>query len=224
MKIAFLITTYKRSEACHKLVDLLYGKGDIFIVNDGSKGYGWVRNYKIFYHKNKKNLGKEGYYQTVTKLWQMVGYDYDFYFMIPDDMIPVEDFEMKAIKTWMSIADRKKMCLNIYVEKSRLNIPCWTGIPPVEFNDYRLIGWVDMAFLAERDFFEYFGCRLPEVRKTWTDNTLSSGVGRYISKRLVKDGYTMYQTKKSLLTPQPEAFISQMNNWRIDQKINEVIL
>lgn len=225
MKTAYLITTFNRSEACHRLINQLYGKGDIYLVNDGSKGYNWIKDYKIFYYKNKKNLGKQGFYQTITKLWSMAGFDYDFYFNLQDDSLPVDNFEMKAIKTWMQIPDHRKMCLNIFVEKSRFNKPCWTGMLPIESNDYRQTGWVDMHFIAQREFYEYFGCRIPDPCIDYKlKPTMSSGVGMHISKRLAKDGFTMYQTKTSLLIPQPEAFESQMNNWRTDRKINEVIL
>lgn len=224
MKIAYLITTYNRSEACQRLVDSIYGNGDIFIINDGSKGYRWVKDYDVCYYKNKKNLGKQGFHKTVTNLWQMAGFDYEFYFSIQDDFLPVENFQMRAIKTWMQIPDHRKMCLNILVDKSRLNKTIWTDFPAIEYPNFRRTGWVDMHFMADSSFFEFFGCRIPETREVWEDKTLSSGVGRYISRKLYKAGYTMYQTKTSLLVPQPEAFQSQMNNWRTDQKINEVIL
>jgi hypothetical protein len=224
MKIAYLITTYNRSKACKKLVDFLYGEGDIYLINDGSKGYSWVKNYKIFYQKNETNFGKEKYYITVTKLWQMISGEYDFFFMLPDDMLPVKNFQMRAIKKWMSIYDHRKICMNIYVGKSRLNKPCWTNQMPVEYENYRKTQWVDMAFLAEKEFFEVFKYSLPATRIKWVDKTLSSGVGSYISRILVNKGYNLYQTKKSLLIPQPEAFKSQMNGWRENQEINEVVI
>lgn len=225
MRIAYLITTFNRSEACHRLINQLYGKGDIFLINDGSRGYSWVRNYDIHYHKNRHNLGKAGFYKTVSTLWSMAGFDYDFYFNIQDDYLPVRDFEKKAISTWGQIRDPKKMCLNILVDKSRTHRANWTKIPPVDLGEYRRIGWVDMHFMAQRGFFEYFGCRIPDPYIDYKlKPTMSSGVGRHISTKLHKAGYTMYQTKTSLLIPQPEACDSQMNGWRKDQRINEVIL
>ena len=155
----------------------------------------------------------------------MAGYEYDYYFMIPDDMLPVDGFIEKAIETWQAIQDEKKICMNILVEKSRINKPNWTGILPFEYDNYRKIGWVDMAFFAEGSFFELFGCQIPDPGINYEDQPkMSSGVGSYISRRLVKEGYTMYQTKKSLLIPQPEAYESVMNPWRTNQEINHVII
>lgn len=225
MQVAFLITTYNRSEACRKLIEKLSGQGDIFLINDGSKNYFWVNDYKVVYYKNKQNFGKAGYYQTVSTLWQMAGYDYDYYFMLPDDMLPVDNFMEKALTTWQGIQDERKICMNILVEKSRIDKPNWTGITPIEFDNYRKVGWVDMAFMSERGFFEVFGCSIPNPGIDYVQNPeTSSGVGSYISRELVKQDYTMYQTKTSLLVPQPEAYESQMNAWRTNQEINHVII
>ena len=118
MKIAFLMTTYNRPASFYKVASYVNQFGDVYVVNDGSdKKYRYPKGIiKI----EKTNGGKQGYHQTVTMLWQMVkGRDYDYYFMIPDDMIPVDRFIQKAIRTYNSIPDYKKIALNLYLEESR---------------------------------------------------------------------------------------------------------
>lgn len=209
MDIAYLITTYNRPKSLRKLVHQLKGLGDIYIVDDGTPG---AKKIKETEYRINEHRGKPGYYKTVTDLWQMPKKDYDYYFMIPDDFLPVELFIHKALKTWLQIDDLDKICLNLFTEKSRYMKPCWTNFQPVDLGYVIKSQWVDMCFIAERDFFEHFEWGCPGVFRDWTQcPELGSGVGSVVSKSLHNAGKSMYQVKHSLFKVQPEGFTSQMN-------------
>jgi hypothetical protein len=226
--IVFLITTFDRADSCRRLVKKLAPIGDIYILNDGSeKEYNLekslLKGHEITIVKQSHG-GKRYYWKTVNRLWKLPEKRYKYYFMIPDDFLPVHDFTDKALQTWKEITDPKKICLNTYVDQGRLNKDCWTGVKSVEYDNYRYTGWVDMCFMCERRFFDVVGI-IPQINLNWNVNPQSSsGMGAHISKLLNRKGFKMYQTKTSLFIPQKEAFDSKMNSWRKDDKINIAVL
>lgn len=217
--IAYLITTYNRQSSLRNLVAKL--SGDIYIVDDGSTPPVDVRA-NVHYQENK---GKRGYYQTVTQLWNMVrGKHYDYYIMLPDDFMPVENYLNMALKMWINIHDPKKICLNLFTEKSRYMKPCWTNFTTVEYDCYLHTQWVDMCFLCESEFFECLNYKVEKSLRDWDKYPeLGSGVGSWISRTLDRQGYTMYQVKNSLFTVQPDGYISKMNNGASDSLIYQTI-
>lgn len=226
--IVFLITTIDRPDSCRRLVKKLAPLGDIYILNDGSiKEYNFEKSLLKGYEINivkQPHGGKRYYWKTVNRLWKLPEKEYKYYFMIPDDFLPVYDFTEKAVRAWNEIIDPKKICLNTYVDQGRLNKECWTGVKSVEYNDYRYTGWVDMCFMCDKRFFDVVGA-IPQINLNWGINPKSSsGVGSYISKLLVRKGYKIYQTKTSLFILQKEAFDSKMNGWRKDDSINIAVL
>jgi len=226
--IAFLITTFDRPVSCRRLVKKLAPIGDIYILNDGSeKEYNieksLLKGHEIIIVK-QQHRGKQYYWKTVNRLWKLPEKEYKYYFMLPDDSLPVYDFADKSIQAWELITDKKKICINTYVDQGRLNKDCWTGIKSVEYDNYRYTGWVDMCFMCEKKFFDVVGA-IPQINLNWGINPqISSGVGSHISKLLVRKGYNIYQTKTSLFIPQEESFDSKMNIWRKDDSINIAVL
>ena len=212
MKVCFLITTYNREKSCQRLVDALNGHGDIYVINDGS-------DYEIMnciFYSQTMNLGKPGYWRTVNNLWKIPRIQipkrfYKYYIMVPDDFYPVKNFVEKTIEIWNSINDPQKICLNLFID----NIPrmnCWTCFEAIEYDNYRKTQWVDMCFMAEKKFFDVIGV-IPEQKFDWNNHPeKSSGVGAFISKKLHKAGYGLYQVKKSIFTSQKEHEKSQLNN------------
>ena len=150
---------------------------------------------------------------------------YDYYFMIPDDFFPVNDFTKKAIRVWKKINDTRKICLTTFLSQSRMGKACWTGFTPIEYKDFYLTQWTDMCFMCEGLFFSTLG-KIPQVKTNWDRKPqMSSGVGSHISKNLYKRGWNIYQVKSSLFTVQPEAKHSQMNPWREkNDPINKPVL
>jgi hypothetical protein len=214
----FLITTYKRRESCQKLVDSL--QGDIFVLGDGVD---YIIKGCEFYN-NTQNYSKENYWHTVNCLWKLPEKQYDYYFMIPDDLLPIDGFVEKSIDIWNRILDPQKICLNTFVGQGRLNKACWTDFEPKEYEFYRKTQWVDMCFMAERNFFDAVGT-IPKIRHRWEGRPeLSSGVGAWISRKLVNNNFVIYQTKTSIFTSQKSAFKSVMNPWRKDNDLHNAVL
>lgn len=216
-RVAFMITTYDRTESCKALVERIAPLGDVYIYNDGSQqNYAWAMKYH--YKVGHINGGKKWYWRAVSFLWLMVRPNrtkYKYFIMLPDDFIPESNFLEKAIRTWKSIPDRKKICLNLYVDKGRLNLPCWTGVLPEVFPEARKIQWVDMCFLSEKRFFDVLGWGVPKISERWhLFPARGSGVGAAISRKLHGAGYTMWQTHTSMFLPSPEALKSKLNGHR----------
>ena len=198
--VIFLITTYNRQAACQRVVDVLKGHGMVCVLNDGCN-YDIIGARQI---KRNRHLGKIGYWITVNQLFNLRG-SHKYYIMLPDDWMPVDNMVEKAISLWESIIDEKKICLNLLYPGGvgRTN---WTGFPAIDVGTVYKTQWVDMCFICEDSFFQKLG-RIPKIKAS-----LSSGVGRYISRMLDGAGLNLYQVKEELFTQQDEHNISQMRN------------
>jgi len=211
MKLAFLITTYNRPESLMNLINEIKDLGDIYVVDDGSDEKLNLSGINYLY---KENDGKKGFYKTVTALWNMVrDKDYDYYFNLQDDGLPVKNFAYKAIRDYINIMDGRKIALNLFREQSRDGRVCWTGFPPLDCGHVIQTQWLDMWFMCERKFYEVINWEVPEQKRDWESNPdLGSGVGSYISRYMNRRGYSIYLVKKSLLFSQESAYQSRMNS------------
>jgi hypothetical protein len=226
-KIIFLIPSYERIESLTQIVKVIHEIGDVYVLQDGGKqDYTPLLKYGVHLYKNKNHLGKKLFNITVSTLFDIADNNYaDYYFFIPDDLIPVKDFHKKAIETYETIIDKRKICLNLFLEQSRLGQKCWTNFVPVDEGFVYLSNWVDMCFLCKQDMFVYLNFYVPKIDRDWKNHPeLGSGVGAYISKRLFLMGRNMYQVKSSLFTPHKAAFKSKMNPGQGNELINKVII
>ena len=207
--VLFVITTYNRPESLIYILDHLYGHGDIIVYNDGSTlEYFGIEHYKGIHYLNcKENMGRFGYYQTINYILQYIKKlkKYKYYVFCPDDFEPVSGFLRKSIEIWENIHDTKKICLNLYSDKGRFMKSSWNGFPVEVYDEYLKTGWVDMCFLCEYSFFEAIEwfISIPSFR------TMSSGVGKDISQRLV-GRYSLYQVKFSMFRCLPDGRFSKM--------------
>jgi hypothetical protein len=199
-------------------VQKIHKLGDVYVLDDcGDKDLKFLLKYKVELFRNPVHNGKEGFYLTVTDLFNlMVETNYDYYFFLPDDLIPIDGFHLKAIEQYRAIKDNRKICLNMFLEKSRYLKACWTGFEPRIREHVILSNWVDMCFMCERRMLEVLNY---EIRKPETDwkitPTLSSGVGKYISRMLVLHRHLrIYQVRSSLFKSAPESFESKMHPTR----------
>jgi glycosyltransferase involved in cell wall biosynthesis len=198
MDIAFLITTYNREESCQRLVDSLQGLGDVYVVNDGCDyDISGATQYKL-----KGHGGRFFYWATVNFLFKQRG-KHKYYFMLPDDFLIRESQILRAIEIWEGIKDPQKICLNLHAD--RIKCKCWTNFLPIDKGNVWLSQWVDMCFLCEDRFFDKLGVMPKTLTRT------GSGVGAYISRRLFRNRYNLYQVKEDLITFQPEHWNSQMH-------------
>jgi len=198
MDIQFLINTFNRQEPCQRLVDSLQGLGDILVLNDGCD-YEIKGCRQVF---KKIHGGRAGYWNTVNTLFSLRTY-HKYYIMLPDDFLMDKGQVERAVELWEAIKDKKKICLNLYAD--RIGLKCWTGFKPLSSFNCWHTQWVDMCFICEGLFFTALG-RIDGPLKRGQ----SSGVGSYISKKLNREHYNLYQVKESLVTIQPEHNISQI--------------
>jgi hypothetical protein len=201
MDIVFLITTYNRQESCQKLVDSLQGLGDIVVVNDGCD-YTISGCQQIFL---SSHMGKTGYFMVVNILWRNRG-QHKYYIMLPDDFMPHPDIISESLRLWAEIQDPQKICLNLFTD--RIGVPCWTRFMPVDKGNVWQTGWVDMCFICEDKFFQI----VPRIDLPIRHRYRSSGVGCFISTKLFKHGYHMYQVKESLVIIQEAHCTSKMHD------------
>ena len=201
MDICFLISTYNRQESCQRLVDGLQGLGHIVVVNDGSDYV--INGCEQYIHR--PHMGRSGYFVIVNLLWSHRG-RYKYYMMLPDDFVICESQIKQAVELWEGISDPQKICLNLYAD--RIGCSCWTNFIPIEKETVWHTQWVDMCFLCEDRFFK----EVPQISIPFVYRGFgrSSGVGAYISRRLNKKKYNMYQVKESLVDIQEEHHNTQM--------------
>ena len=198
MDIQFLINTFNRQEPCQRLVDSLQGLGDIIVLNDGC-------NYEIKGCKQvfkKIHGGRAGYWHTVNTLFSLRTW-HRYYIMLPDDFLMDKGQVDRAVELWNKLGDKKKICLNLYAD--RIGLKCWTGFAPKDRGQYYHTQWVDMCFICGERFFTSVMPIAGPIKRG-----KSSGVGAYISRKLYRQHYNMYQVKESLITIQPEHNISQI--------------
>lgn len=204
MDIQFLITTYNRQGSCQRLVDGLQGLGDILVLNDGCDYEIKGCRQEFQNHHN----GRYRYFATVNNLFSLRSFS-PYYIMLPDDFLMNAKQMETTIGLWRTIMDDSKICLNLYTD--RMGQKCWTKFQPILKGDIWLSQWVDMCFLCENRFFEVLGT-IPRINLNWKKRpNMSSGVGAYISRKLFKKGFNLYQVTESLITPQESHWLnSQM--------------
>lgn len=202
--VVFLINTYNRQESCQRLVDSLQGQGRIIVLNDGCDYVinGCEQNFLT------QHNGKMYYWLTVKKLFSLRG-SHQYYIMLPDDFLPVENMVERAVGVWLSIGDLRKATLNLYTD--RLGQSCWTAFKAIDFGDYYQTQWVDMCFLCRESFFGLINLQ-PVSPSLIIKPNASSGVGAMISRQINRRKWCMYQVKEGLVIPQKEHHISQMRN------------
>ncbi len=217
MKIQLLITTYNRPQELLLLLKDIKKNAYPFtiglsIINDCSKGYDPVLNYlddnfhqNFDYFETSHNYGKKDYWKIIDYAYSLLrNKHFDYFIQIPDDIRLVDDFFEKAVASFEAIQDPQKACVNLLNDFSRNGKAFWTNqsVKKVEFGNQKLLytGWVDMCFISNRCTLEDLNYQINAIDHNWSNNpTLSSGVGRQISKRLVELDKNIYQVQRSLV-------------------------
>ena len=216
MKILVLITTYNRPDFFLNLLKDINGNKEeheinLLIYNDASiYDYGKATkflkdNFKDYkYIVSKHSHGKPGYWKLIDNAYKEVqNHNFDYVIQLPDDVRLVPGFFSRATNLIGKIKDNKKVCLNL-LNDARLGKASWTGQKIKSTKVDRLTvyktGWVDMCYIASRDYFKVLDFSIKEVKNNWTKKPgNSSGVGKQISKRLVNAGYSLYQVHNSFV-------------------------
>ncbi|MEI7668866.1 MAG: hypothetical protein WCJ33_02140 [Pseudomonadota bacterium] len=151
----------------------------------------------VDYFRSGTNYGKKKYYQLINKAFASIP-DADYYFMLPDDFSIEPNYFKRCIEIFKGITNYDKVCLNTDID-GRLGKECWTGYKAIDMGNVYRSQWVDMCFLANRKFFDSLG--KIEVGNRWDkDESLGSGVGAFISRRLHQQGLGLYHAKEHLTT------------------------
>jgi len=209
-----LITTYNRPDQLRRLLaDLAAEAGPLQVLcrvyNDRSElPYRDMpagdERFAIEYIDLPVHHGKARYWQLIDRMFAELRATRSRYYMqLPDDVRLQPGFLANVIGVYEAINDPAKICLNLYLDSSRIGKPCWSrALPRIEANGERRIfrtGWVDMIFLAEQRFFEALDYTIrPIPAERWRHNPRrSSGVGTQISRRLAQ--HSFYQVRECLL-------------------------
>lgn len=212
MKLAFLITTYNRPTSCLRLVQQLLPHGHVVVVDDcSSEDYSIVKGCGCHYIRLTHHNGKRKYWQTVTEgLMYLRPYQFNYWFMLPDDMLPLWSSPFDAVAEFQQIKDERKIMLSVYTDVKRYMKPSWGQYRTVDMGAVWLSGWCDLAFVAPKSLLNILQFRIPPIQEP-QEPTLSSGVGRYITLQLRAKSLNMYHVTYSLMECQKEAYKSAMN-------------
>jgi FkbM family methyltransferase len=222
--LTILISTYNRPDQLRRLLfDLMADAGTLRVLcrvyNDKSElAYPAMpagsETFTIEYIDLPTHHGKQRYWGLIDRMFQELRtIKARYYLQLPDDVRLKPGFLANAIGVYEAINDPNKVCLNLFLDSSRIGKPCWTAkLPRIEtFNDVSVFktGWVDMCYLVEQRFFEALDHTIrPIPADRWRRNPQrSSGVGAQISRRLSRRSF--YQVRECFL--QSEAIPSLMN-------------
>ena len=196
MKILVNITSYNRLPMLNKLIEQLEGV-DIIVWDDNSS-FEIVKS-DVAYHRFSKNYGKKLAWKKFKYIFRSLKEsNYDYYFLLPDDVKLCDNFINKAIELWEGINDDKKICLS-FSNPNRCNKPQFTFVEPKEVGDVILTGWTDMAFMCTKEFMSRIKITEIPLSRWVNSEGLGSGVGSMISNQFVDEGFNLYNTKELLM-------------------------
>lgn len=192
-----IFTTYNRQQQIEQLTRKVSDifDGEILVYDDGSD---YAPNIVGTLHRYKYNHGKRQYWQLFTDIFQgLRGKHIDKFWILPDDVTIQDDFFTESIRLWDSIIDDRKICLSTGHNHNRHYRECWTYFTPVKMGEVVRTQWNDLCFMAERSFLEALNYHIEQPLPEY--DYRSSGVGRYISRKLHKDLWNLYHVDKSLV-------------------------
>lgn len=211
MKIHVAITTCERLDMLTSLLDDIRREGTrhdirIYVYDDHSSDpldspddHG-VTEYKYMGYRH----GKRNFWRIVSMaLSKAIVSEWDYFFMMPDDVRLEGGFFDEAIALWESIEDPSKRAMNLLQDEQRRGRAAWTGFTPIIC--HTTIGpvyksqWTEHALMCERSFFDIVSSiRQPDFHR-WNRRNVSSGVGEHISHQIHGAGYSIYQVYNTLL-------------------------
>jgi hypothetical protein len=153
--------------------------------------------------------GKRMYYRSIQTALQQAQErqgEWDYLVFMQDDNRLAHGFFSRAAGIWNATLEMDAACraINLWLDEQRKEETVWTNFERVlcETNAGPIwrTQWTEPTFITDRRFFSALG-PMPNISPArWnSDPTLSSGVGTYISTRLNREGYTIYQVAESLL-------------------------
>jgi len=188
VRVETIIVTYKRPKMCERLIAQLNTATAIHqhrhdpdfrnylgVIHDGPTDY-WLDGTNE-YRYTPKHHGRDKWWQIVNTIFkaQEVS-DWEYFYFLPDDVTIQPDFFEKTIEAFDKISCYQKVCLNL-LNDGRAGKRQWTDHMVVDWRDYDAwdIGWVDMAFMANRQFFAALDYEVREIYRN-ADECASTGV------------------------------------------------
>lgn len=168
----YFIPSFNRFYKVQKLINSILSLDQrlkIILINDGTKDgqYNKFSNYdkNLIYLENEKNLGINGYWRTVNRLFNKSSkLNFNYGIMLNDDFVLISDFEDK---------------LNSIINQNYI-VRLFTQVGASKNWGYE--NWVDGAFCAPYNFFHKINFKIEPV--TRNANMVSSGVGLYLTKKV----------------------------------------
>jgi len=223
-KFTIAITTRDRPQAlCRLLHDIVESAGDyeveVFVLDDRSRrSYASVQKildeHGWHYVRPPMHCGKAGYWKLINSAFQMFrSAPADYRLLLQDDIRLCQDFFGRALTLWRGLQDPT----TLYLLRDDGDESRWTSEPITRGRDADLVGWVDCAaFLFTDEMLERLSWFLQPVAANWDNPHESSGVGRQISQRLLRQRCRLYRCVRSLVVHAEGA--SQMN--QLERKIH----
>lgn len=204
------VTTYNRPEMLRRLLKQLRreaGRHDVTVHVYDDAGTRSLRSDDpamagVRLYRYTENNGKAGYWRVVSQaLADAAKGNGDYFLLLQDDVELVPGFFDEVRRQWEMNPDRRKAALFMLRDRQRDGKACWTNFKPRvrRYGSLRATQtqWTDCLFFTDRRFFRVIPGIDPVVPAPLRGQ--SSGVGRQISLRLHRGGYTIYQASRSLV-------------------------
>jgi len=198
-RLALLLRDLRRERRRHHF--------DVVVYDDGSEPFllpvvqRELRSAKYERLGNVRH-GRERMWQVIDRLLASCARtDYEYFFILEDDLRLCRRFFERAFAAWRSIEDPALSALTL-MRDERYEAQQWHDAPVLEAPGgcFRL-GWLDGIFMFDRTFLDALGAEvLPVSLSRWSEGSLlGSGVGPQLSLRLRAAGRAAYGVGKSLV-------------------------
>jgi len=194
-----IIASFNRYEKLCRILDQLYTqkrkyKIKIIISNDGSTDmmYNNILNkyLNIDYIHNTVNRGKEGYWKTISTLFNKASeYISHVVIQIDDDFILCDNFINRLMDYFFECKKINNKNVAIYYHRSPNAIMLWG-----------LTNWIDGGALFDTDFLKKIDNKIDSISKErWAvEPQLGSGVWGQISEKIHFNGLLTYKLENPL--------------------------
>jgi len=200
-----VITTHNRQEMLKMLLDDIFKNKNykiyVVVFDDASNDIYDLGDYDVKYIKYIKNNGLKKLWKVIDDTFKFCGkINADYYVYLQDDLRLKENFFEESVRIFENIPDDTKISLGTLMIDSQRNQPKWTGVYPIEYDEYYKTQWCELVFICKYSFFKSLEFKmLPINPSRWDKNpNLSSGVGEQISKRLYNLDLNMYHVINNL--------------------------
>jgi hypothetical protein len=185
-------------------------KGQDIVVFDDNSDF-TIEGNGVKFHKFKQNHGKKRAWLKFKKIFDYLkDTDYDYYYLLPDDVEICDDFINKTLNLWKTIDDDRKICLS-FANPKRCEIRQFTHVNPKVVGDVVRVGWFDMMAMFTKKLVDFI--EIDEIPLSRWDEipTLGSGVGSQMSNKFVNSNFNLYNCNEVTTNHLGNGDLSLMN-------------